>query len=375
MDFGFTEEQQMFSDMTKKFFTNECPMETVRELQEDETGFSKALWKKLADVGLLGVLIDEAYGGMGLDFLDLCPILEEIGKALFPSPFLPTVLMGGTLLSEGAGREVKERILPAIASGDIIGSLGVGETGGEWSEDAVQTVAEKKDGCFVLTGHKLFVPFSEPSDFMICLARDHSLPDKGTTLFLVEADDEKIEHIPMPSFGIDRYYDVRLNGVEVPYENVIGEPGKGWDVIERLLPKIAVARSAEMVGGHQRVLDITVQFVKDREQFGRPIGSLQTIQNYCADIAIALEASRVIAYKAAWKISAGDTDGGEASMAKAWCGDAYRKATEVALQVHGAMGFTEEYDLHFYYKQAKATQLMYGGSSFHRGIVATTIGL
>lgn len=375
MDFGFTEEQQMVSDMTRKFFTNECPMETVRELQKDETGYSKKLWKKMADVGLLGVLIDEAYGGMGLGFMDLCPILEEIGKVLFPSPFLPTVLMGGTILSEEAGQEVKERILPLIASGDIIGSLGVGETSGEWSENAVRTVAEKKDGCFVLKGSKLFVPFSKSSDFIICLARDNSLQDKRTTLFLVDAGNEKIEHIPIPSFSIDKYYEVRLHGVEVPFENVIGEPGKGWDVIERLWPRIAVARCAEIVGGLQRVLDITVQYVKEREQFGRPIGSFQTIQNYCADIAIDLEASRVIAYQAAWKISMGDSGRGEASMAKAWCGDAYRRATEVALQAHGAMGFTEEYNLHFYYKQAKAVQLMYGGSAFHRKIVAEEMGL
>lgn len=375
MDFGFTEEQQMFSDMTKKFFTNECPMETVRELQKDEAGYSKSLWKKMADVGLLGLLIDEAYGGMGLDIMDLCPILEEIGKAMFPSPFLPTVIMGGAILSEEGNREIKERILPSIASGDIVLSLGIGETGGEWSEDAVQTVAEKQDGCFVLKGSKLFVPFSKSSDFIVCLARDNSTPDNRTTLFLVEARNEKVEHIPIPSVSIDKYYEFRLNGVEVPFGNVIGEPGEGWDIIERLLPRIAVARCAEMVGGLQRVLDITVQFVKEREQFGRPIGKFQTIQNYCADIAIDLEASKVVAYQAAWKVSMGESGKGEASMAKAWCGDAYRRATEVALQAHGAMGFTEEYDLHFYYKQAKALQLMYGGSSFHRGIVAEEMGL
>jgi len=161
----------------------------------------------------------------------------------------------------------------------------------------------------------------------------------------------------------------------VPLENVIGEPGKGWEVIERLWPRIVASKCIEIVGGFQRVLDMTVKFVREREQFGRPIGSFQTIQNYCADIAIGLEASRVVAYWAAWKVSTGDSGSKEASMAKAWCGDAFQRATAVALQAHGAMGFTEEYDLHFYYKHAKVTQLMYGGGAFHRKSVAGEIGL
>lgn len=374
MDFNINKEQKMYKDSARTFFKKEWSFDLLRE-NAKESGFSRKLWKKVADLGWLGLLVGEEYGGFGASFMDVCVIVEEMGRFLFPCPYLATAVVGASILSEEAGREVKERILPLIASGDIIGSLGVGETSGEWSESAVRTVAEKKDGCFVLKGGKLFVPFSKSSDFIICLARDNSRQDKKTTLFLVDAGNEKIEHIPIPSFSIDKYYEVRLHEVEVPFENVIGEPGKGWDVIERLWPKIAAARCAEIVGGLQRVLDITVQFVKEREQFGRPIGSFQTIQNYCADIAIDLEASRVIAYQAAWKISMGDSGKREASMAKAWCGDAYRRSTEVALQAHGAMGFTEEYDLHFYYKQAKAIQLMYGGSSFHRGIVAEGIGL
>ncbi|MBW2096385.1 MAG: acyl-CoA/acyl-ACP dehydrogenase [Deltaproteobacteria bacterium] len=375
MDFAFTEDQEMFKDTARKFFANECPITKVREILKEKGGYSPDLWEKLAELGFMGLMIDEAYGGLGGAFMDLCPIIEEMGRALFPSPFLPTVVAGGTILSEDGERAKKTRLLPSIGSGEAIITLGAGEWGGEWSKESVQTKAGKDSEGYIIDGTKLFVPFAGASDYIICCARDESLHDNGISVFLVNMKDNMVDCTPIPTFSIEKYYKVDFKRVRVSKGDLIGKPGKGWQTIERIWPKIVAARCVEMTGGLQKVLDMTVQFVKEREQFGRPIGSFQTIQNYCSDIAIDVETSKYIAYQAAWKVSNNLPCGADVSIAKAWCGDAFQRATAIALQVHGAMGFTEEYDLHFFYKQAKSLQLMYGGSANHRRIVAEEMGL
>jgi len=374
MDFSLSEEQKMFKDSAETFLSKEWTFELLREIDKEEGGYSIDHWKKIADLGWMGMLIDERYGGIGCDFIDLCPILEEMGRALFPSPFLASAIMGASILSEAAGEEMKERLLPAIASGETIVTLAVGETGGDWSKDMMATTANKNDGSYVLRGTKLFVPFAHVSDYIICCAKDKSAPDNGITLFLVNTKAQGVECIPVPTFSIDRYSKVVFDGVAVSEENVIGKIGSGWDVIEKTLPRLVVSRCMEIVGGLQKVLEITVQYVKDREQFGVPIGSFQVIQHYLAEMAVDVETSKFIAYQAAWKVSKNLPCRKDVSMAKAWSGEAYQRVTALALQVHGAMGFTEEYDLHFYYKQAKSLQLMYGGGTYHRKIVAQEMG-
>ena len=375
MDFSFTDDQEMFRDTARKFFANECPMSAVREILKDEKGYSADLWKKIAELGWLSLLIDEEYGGLGVSFMELFPILEEMGRAMFPSPFFPTVMMGSPILSENADGRTKSRLLPSIVSGDTIITLGVSETGEEWSEEAIKTRADKNGEGYILKGTKMFVPFAGASDYIICCARDNTLADNGISLFLIDTKSAMIECTPIPSFSIDKYYKVGFDGVEVPGECIIGSPGKGWEAIQSLWPKIVTARCMEMIGGQQKVLEMTVQFVKEREQFGKPIGSLQTIQNYCAEMAIDVETSKYIAYQTAWKVSNDLHHKEDVSIAKVWCGDAYQRVTAIALQSHGAMGFTEEYDLHFFYKQAKSLQLMHGGSRYHREVVAQEMGL
>jgi alkylation response protein AidB-like acyl-CoA dehydrogenase len=374
VDFAFTEDQAMFRETARKFFAKECPITVVREILKEEFGYSPDLWKKLAELGLMGLMIDEAYGGLGASFLDLCPILEEMGRSLFPSPFFSTVVMGGTMLTENAGESMKAQLLPSIVGGHTIMTLGAGESGGEWLKGEIQSNAAKNGKGYIINGTKLFVPFAAPSDHIICCARDDSLNDNGISLFLVDAQDKTVECTPIPTFSLEKYYRVNFKGTRVPKNSLIGKPGEGWEAMEKTLPKMVAARCIEMLGGLKRVLEMTVEFVKEREQFGRPIGSFQTIQNYCADIAIDLETSKLAAYQAAWKVSNDLPSKAEVSAAKAWCGDAYQRGTALALQVHGAMGFSEEYDLHFFYKQAKSLQLMYGGSANHRRIVAEEMG-
>lgn len=374
MDFSLSEEQKMFKDTAESFLTKEWTFELLREITKGEKGYSPDHWKRIADLGWTGMLIDERYGGLGLTFLDLCPIIEEMGRALFPGPFLASAVMGASILSEAASEEMKEKLLPLIASGDAIVTLAVGETGDHWSQDTIATRAGKNGNSYVLNGIKLFVPFAQVSDYIVCGAKDDSASGNGVSLFLVDTKVQGVGCIPIPTFSIDRYSKVVFDRVKVSEENVIGKAGSGWDVIEKVLPRFVVGRCMEMVGGLRRVLEMTVQWVKDREQFGVPIGSFQVIQHYCAEMAVDVETAKFIAYQAAWKVSENIPCRKDVSMAKAWSGEAYQRVSTLALQVHGAMGFTEEYNLHFYYKQAKSLQLMDGGGAYHRKIVAQEMG-
>lgn len=375
MDFEFTKDQKMYQKASREFLARECSMETVRDILKQEKGYSPGLWKKIAGLEWLSILIDEKYEGLGGSFLDVCPILEEIGRALFPSPFFPTVIMGGSILSEEANEETKSKLLPLIADGSAIVTLAVGEAGAEWSKDTIMTRAEKRGNNYIIEGTKLFVPFAAASDYIICCARQEAQNDNGISLFLIDGNDDRLKFTPIPSFSIEKYYQVDFKGVKVSPENIIGIPGRGWEILEKLQPKITAGRCIEMVGGMQKVLEMTVQFVKERKQFGVPIGSHQAIQHYCAEMAIDVETSKFMAYQAAWMVSNDLPGRAEVSMAKAWCGDAYQRVTALALQAHGATGFTEEYDLHLFYKQAKSLQLMSGGSLFHRKVVAEEMGL
>jgi len=374
MDFSLSEDQKMFKDSAGAFLQKEWTFKLLREIIKEEKGYSIDHWEKIADLGWMGMLIDERYGGLGCNFMDLCPILEEMGRTLFPSPFFASAIMGAAILSEAASEAMKEKLLASIASGDVIVTLAVGETGDNWSRDMIKTTAEKNGDSYILRGTKLFVPFAHASDYIICCAKDKSVHDNSTILFLVDAKAKGVELIPIPTFSIEKYSKVIFDNVSVSSENIIGKIGGGWDVIERMLPRFVVSRCMEIVGGLQKVLEMTVQYVKDREQFGAPIGSLQVIQHYLAEMAVDIETSKFMAYQAAWKVSENLSCKKDVSMAKAWCGEAYQRVTALALQAHGAMGFTEEYDLHFYYKQAKSLQLMYGGGAYHRRIVASETG-
>ena len=375
MDFDLGKEQKMFKDSAKTFFSKEWDLELLRETNKEDQGYSPKHWEKIAELGWLGMLIDEKYEGIGCDFDDLGPILEEMGRALFPSPFLASAVVGASIISEAGTDEQKKKLLTPIADGDVIVTFAVGETGDDWSKDEIAAKAEKQGDDYLISGVKTFVPFAHVSDYIICCAKDEGASGDGLTLFLVDTKADGIETTPIPTFAIDRYSKVVFDKVKVAKENIIGTPGSGWDIIEKIMPRLVASRCLEIVGGLQKVLEITVQWAKDREQFGVPIGSFQALQHRCAEMAMDVESSKYIAYRAAWKVSNNMDCKKDVSMAKSWCADAYTRVTASAMQVHGAMGFTEEYDLHFYYKQAKSLQLTYGGSSYHRKIVAAEIEL
>ena len=374
MDLGIDEGQQMLKNSAREFLEAECPYTFVRAMEEDERGYTSEMWGKLAEQGWLGLIIPEEYGGSGLSFLDLSILLEETGRALLPGPFFSTVVMGGMTITDAGSEAQKQEYLPRIAEGQIIVTLALTEPSARWDAAGVQTTATAGGDDYVLSGTKLFVPNAHVSDYIVVAARTGA-GDRDITLFIVPSNAQGMSQTLLKTIASDRQSELVLDGITVPSSAVLGEVNSGWATVEKVLQWGAIGKCAEMAGGSQQVLDMTVEYAKQRTQFGRPIGSFQAIQHHCANMATDVEGSRYITYQAAWHLSEGLPSDREVAMAKAWVSAAYRRVCELGHQCHGAIGFTKEHDMQLYSRRAKAAELAFGDSDFHLESVAREIGL
>jgi alkylation response protein AidB-like acyl-CoA dehydrogenase len=374
MDLGLDEAQQMLKTSAREFLEAECTDTYVREMEEDERGFTPELWQKLTEQGWLGMVFPEEYGGFGLTFFDLTVLLEETGAAMLPGPLFATVVLGGMTLTEAGSEEQKRQFLPSIAEGKSIVTLALLEPTANWRPEGVEATAASGDDGYILNGTKLFVPYAHVSDQIIVAARTGDRA-RDITLFLVPGDVDGMAHTLLKTIASDRQSELVLKEVSVPSSAVVGEVNGGWDTIEKVLKWGAVGKCAEMVGGGGKVLDMTVEYAKQRVQFGRPIGTFQAVQHHCANMASDVEGSRYVTYRAAWRLSDGDPAEQEVAVAKAWVSDAYRRVCALGHQVHGAIGFTKEHNMQLYSRRAKEAELAFGDSDFHLEAVTTGIGL
>jgi alkylation response protein AidB-like acyl-CoA dehydrogenase len=285
--------------------------------------------------------------------------------------------MGGLTILRGGNEKQKRALLPGIAGGERIVTLAWTEESGSYSLDNISTGAEPQGDSYILNGTKLFVPYAHVADTMICVARTapaSSKPGGGLSLFLVDGKSKGVSVQVLKTLAGDKQCGVVLNQVRIPKENLLGNLNQGGIMLQKILLPAAVAKCAEMSGGGQRVLELTLDHAKQRVQFGKPIGAFQAIQHFCANILTYLDTSRFMTYQAAWKISEGRNYEKEAVMAKAWVSDSCRRLVALAHQVLGGMGFMEEHDLHLYFKQAKAAELAFGDADFHRELLAQQMG-
>ncbi len=377
MDLGLSEEQEMLKKSARDFLRRECPKQLVRQLDESDEGYSSELWRRMAELGWMGLVFPEEHGGSGRDFLDLTILLEEMGYNIVPGPFFSTVVLGGLTILAAGGEEQKTEFLPKIASGEMILSFALTEPSAGYDAASVETEATSRDGEYVIKGTKLFVLNANVADYILCVARTRKTknPQEGITLFLVDAESPGLECTLLKTLARDKQCEVVFDGVTVSERSVVGKKDEGWPVVKDILQKAAVAKCAEMVGGAQAALDMAVSYAKERVQFGRPIGSFQAIQHYCANMAMDVSGSRFITHKAAWKVSEGLPAALDAAIAKAWVSEAYGRVALSAHQIFGAIGFTMDHDIHLYYRQAKASEIIFGGADLHRGIVAHELGL
>lgn len=367
MDLDLSKEQKILKRSAQDFLKKECPPSLIRELKDDERGYPQELWDHMVELGWTGVMIPEEYGGIGGSYLDLCILLETMGAVCCPGPFFSTVVLGGLILMAAGSDRQKQMFLPKIADGDLIFTLAATEPGIWYDMSRIGMEAAADQDEYILNGTKLFVQNGNIADYIICAARTESKAGSraGLTLFLVDAKNHGLKCSPVETLGYERHCELIFDNVRVPKADVLGEVGQAYEILQRLQEQAAVAKCAELVGCIQTAFDMTVKYAKDRKQFGRPIGSFQAVQHHCANMVVDVDGSRFLTYQAAWKITEGQPASREAAMAKAWTSDASRRVTSLAHQIHGAISFTEEYDVHLFYRRAKAGEVAFGDTEYH----------
>ena len=371
MDLGLDEQQEMLKNFARDFLEKECPESLVREMEEDDQGYSPDLWKKMAEQGWMGLIIPEDQGGAAMTLCELVVLLEEFGRALVPGPFISTVVLGAVPIMEAGTVEQKAQYLPKIAAGELIMTMALTEPSAKWTADGVTLEAKKDGGDYVLNGTKLFVPDAHVTDHMVVVARTGGKGEDGITLFIVDSKSDGIKFEQLKTIAADKQSEVIFENVKVPAANVLGDEGKGWEIVEKVSRVATVAACAYLVGLSQMDFDTTLNYAKERVQFGRPIGSFQAIQHKPADAVIDVDGSRFITYKAAWSLAEGEDDADlMISMAKAWASDASRRVVAHGQQIHGGIGFTKEYKIQLYFRRQKWMELMWGDADYHREKVA-----
>jgi alkylation response protein AidB-like acyl-CoA dehydrogenase len=375
MDFGFSQEQEMLRATARKFFENECPSTFVRARMEEDAGVTADFWKKLAEQGWLGLVYPEEFGGTGLGFVDLTVLMEEMGRAVMPGPFLSTLLAGLAILEAGSVEQKKEW-LAKLSDGAAKASLAWTEPSARWDAAGVTTGARNTGGTWTLTGTKLFVPDAHLADVLVVAARtsEGKRPEDGVSLFLAEAGAKGLTTKLLPTMDQTRKLcEVKLDGTPGV---LLGAKDAGWAPLERVVQRATVALCAEMCGGAQKVLDMTTEYAKIRIAFGKPIGSYQGVKHRAADMLVDVENAKSLTYYAAWAVDENVPEAALAcSMAKAYASDAYRKVAGAGIQLHGGIGFTWEHDLHLYFKRAKSSEFTFGDATYHREKVAQLISL
>ena len=378
MNFGFNEEQELLRNTARKFFENECPSDTVRKLMETPEGISAELWKKLAEQGWLGLIYPEPYDGMALGLVDLVVLMEEMGRAVAPGPYFSTVLLGGLAVLEAGSDAQKKEWLPKIAAGDKRVALAWMEPSAQLGPAGVTLTAVEKGGTYTLSGTKLFVHDAHSADALVVAARTRpGAGADGVSLFLLPKGTKGLAVTLLPTMDQTRKLcEVACSDVTVGADALLGAAGAGWTPLARVLDRATVALCAEMCGGAQKVLDMTVEYAKIRQAFGRPIGSYQGVKHRAADMLVDVENSKSITYYAAWALDENSPEAPLAvSMAKAYVSDAFRRVAAAGIQLHGGIGFTWEHDLHLYFKRAKGSEFTFGDATHHRERVAQLVNL
>ena len=361
MNFGLSESQRILKENARKFLVSECPMTEVRRIMETADGYDAALYRRMADQGFTGIIFPERYGGLGLGKVEMAVLLEEMGWALVPGPYFSSVLLAGAVIDAAGSDAQKQEFLTPIAEGRTRATLAALESAGSWNLDGVSMKARGD----VLFGEKHFVTDAAASDFLVVVARDGNEP----VIVLVDSNAPGVTIAASPAIDLTRkLYSVRFN--QVQGELIASGPAAGA-ALDQALQIATVGLSAELTGGMQRGMELTVEYAKTRKQFGKPIGGYQAVQHQCADMYVWTESSRSAALYAAWMLNSGEAGAATAvSVAKMYASDAAREVASRTIQVHGGMGFTWENDCHLYYRRAKASEVMLGDGTFHRDRIA-----
>jgi alkylation response protein AidB-like acyl-CoA dehydrogenase len=366
VDFRPSESQQLLVTTARDFLRKHCPPERLDELGADERR-ARELWRAMAELGWTGLLIPGELGGSDGTVLDVMLLVEEMGRVCLPGPFVDSAVVATSLLLAAGGAAQRNRLLPALARGERVCALALLEEDGELTPAAMATRVEGGS----LAGRKLFVRDADRADHLLVAAR----ADTGPSLVLVERARPGIEIAPTPSMAGERIFEVAFSRVEIDPSDIVGPAGGVDAALGTALRLGALARSAEMVGCAQRILELTVEYAKSRVQSGRPIGAFQAIQHACADLLRGVESARPLVHWAGWRAQAGVECAADVAMAKSYAGEASLAVARKAHQIFGAISYCDEHPLHHFHKRIVAARLAYGDPAHHQEIVARALGL
>ncbi|MEB0205390.1 acyl-CoA dehydrogenase family protein [Pseudomonas sp. CCC3.1] len=385
MELALTDEQRMIVQSAERFLAQAGSSSAVRQAMASEPGHDPGTWARIArELYWPALAIPEAYGGLGLGFVEVCLLQEQLGRCLLPSPFYATGCLATPALLLSRNQALKEQWLPLIAAGEISASLAYTSTQ-HWDDSGVHVYAQRCAGGYRLNGHYLYVIDGAACDLLIIATRTPgSIGEAGIRLFALPADTPGVQRQYQP--GMDqtrRLATITLNDVIVTDEQLLSEPGLGWPMLRDVLNVACIGLAAEQTGGAQHVLDLTLGYIKGREQFGRSIASFQAIKHRCADLMLAVECARSASYYAACIADECLSIDGNPSVqrqlaetaatAKIHASEGFFRCASESIQLHGGVGFTWEYDPHLYFKRARASEQLLGSPAFHREQLAKQI--
>ena len=372
LDLEFDQEQQLLSQTVRDMLARHCPLEVVRQMEDDPVGYPTALWDQLGELDLVGLLLPEAYGGSGMSLIEGVALYEELGRALAPTPhFVSPVLSGGVLAAAGSDEQKEDWLRPA-ASGEAILSVAWLEPENGFSPLGVQVRATAEGAGSRLDGVKRHVLFASAADRLVVLARTGDEPD-AVDLFLVDPGAPGVTLRQQFSLASDTQYEVSFAGVQVEAGDRIGPAGSGWATWQSVLEPALVLLGAQAVGGARYALDITTQYAKDRHQFDKPLGAFQALAHYLADAVTRLDGAEQLVHEAAWAGATGRPLTSLAPMAKVFACSTFRDITAMAQQLFGGIGFTLDFDVQLYFRRAKQQQLMWANDRVLEDAVASAL--
>lgn len=368
MDFELSSEHLSLKESVASFVKKEHSFDRLRELRKEPLGYSKETWKKMAELGWMGLTYPEEYGGLELDFAFVMVLLEEFGKGLLPEPWISNILLGGNLILLAGSESQKQEILPGVVYGDLMITAAYLEDNGRYDINYCSTTAEQKGDAYSISGKKIFVLDGLSADRVVVTTRTSgSVADKdGITLFIVSPQDDGVKITPLKTIDGRNACILEFKDASVPGSNVVGEIGQGYLPLSEAIDQATAGLCAEMVGGMQASIDLTVAYLSERMQFGKPIGTFQTPQHKAADMFMQKELSVSSVYYAIASIDEMTDERAMAvSIAKAKCSSAYMEITKTAVQLFGAIGFANEGDISFFLKRAKASEILFGDTNYH----------
>ena len=372
LDLEFDQEQELLRQTVRDVLARHCPLDVVRQMEDDPAGYPKGLWEQLGALDLIGLLLPETSGGSGMSLIEGVALYEELGRALAPTPHFVSAVMSGGVLAAGGSEEQRERWLRPVASGEAVLTPAWLEPENGFTPLGVLTTAVRDGKTFRLNGTKRHVQFAAAADRLVVLARTGDEP-QAVDLFLVDPGGPGVTLRQQFSLGSDTQYEVTLVDVAVSEQDRIGPAGNGWATWQEVLQGGLVLLGAQAVGGARYALEITTQYAKDRHQFDKPLGAFQALAHYLADAVTRLDGAEQLVHEAAWAGATGRPLTSLAPMAKLFACATFRDITAMAQQIFGGIGFTLDFDIQLYFRRAKQQQLMWANDRTLEDAVAEAI--